>query len=98
MNNDIVKKWIKKADNDFKIGVDEINTVNPATDAVCFHMQQCIEKYLKSFLIFHGREILKTHNIWLILDKCCDLDKEFAAYKTDDTEILSDYGVDIRYP
>lgn len=98
MNNDIVKMWIKKADNDFKIGVDEINTDNPTTDAICFHMQQCIEKYLKSFLIFNNIEILKTHNIWLLLDKCSEIDKEFNIYKTDKTEIISDYGVDIRYP
>jgi len=32
---------------------DEMLTDRPATDAVCFHMQQCVEKYLKAFLIFN---------------------------------------------
>jgi HEPN domain-containing protein len=47
MNKDSVKKWIARAESDLKIGKDEINFNDPATDAICFHMQQCIEKFLK---------------------------------------------------
>ncbi len=39
MNIDTVRKWIIKAENDLKIGKDEMTTDKPATDAVCFHMQ-----------------------------------------------------------
>ena len=53
MNEETVKKWITKAESDLKIGKDEMLTDRPATDAVCFHMQQCVEKYLKAFLIFN---------------------------------------------
>ncbi len=48
MNEGTVRQWIRRAENDLKIGKDEMNTENPATDAVCFHMQQCAEKYLKA--------------------------------------------------
>jgi len=41
--------WIKKAENDLKIGKRELEAEDPATDMVCFHMQQCVEKYLKAF-------------------------------------------------
>lgn len=44
MNEEIVKLWCLKADNDLKTGKDELSTKNPATDTVCFHMQQCVEK------------------------------------------------------
>ena len=52
MNEDVVKKWILKAENDLKTGKDEQASSNPATDMVCFHMQQCVEKYLKAFSSF----------------------------------------------
>jgi len=57
MNEETVKKWITKAESDLKIGKDEMLTDRPATDAFCFHVQQCVEKYLKAFLIFNGKEI-----------------------------------------
>jgi len=61
MNTETVRKWILKAENDLKIAKDEIQTEDPATDAVCFHAQQCVEKYLKAFLVFNNKEIRKTH-------------------------------------
>ena len=36
MNEETVRQKIRKAENDLKIGKDEMNTENPATDAVCF--------------------------------------------------------------
>ena len=56
MNEDAVRLWLQKADADMKIGKDEMETDEPVTDMVCFHMQQCCEKYLKVFLIFYGQE------------------------------------------
>ncbi len=52
-NPDIVKNWILKARNDFKTGKDEMETMEPATDTICFHMQQYVEKYLKGYLVYH---------------------------------------------
>ena len=49
---DVVKNWILKANNDLKTGKDEMETDEPATDTICFHMQQCVEKYLKGYLSF----------------------------------------------
>jgi len=46
MNEDAVSLWIRRAENDLKIGKGELLTEDPATDAVCFHRQQCAEKYL----------------------------------------------------
>jgi HEPN domain-containing protein len=39
------KLWFKKAQNDLKTGRDEFQTDEPATDTICFHMQQAVEKY-----------------------------------------------------
>lgn len=61
--NEQVKNWIIKAENDLKTGKDEMATENPTTDTICFHMQQCVEKYLKAYLVSHQKFFRKTHNI-----------------------------------
>ena len=72
-----VRDWIKKAENDFKTGKDEIQTENPATDTICFHMQQCVEKYLKAFLLFSGKELKRTHIIEELIKEAEEIDKDF---------------------
>ncbi len=37
-------------------------------DTVCFHCQQCVEKYLKSILFLYEIPFPKTHDLRLILD------------------------------
>jgi len=39
----LVKNWILKANNDYKTGKDEMQTEEPATDTICFHMQTFTE-------------------------------------------------------
>jgi len=98
MNDDIVTKWAVKADNDFKTGMDEFNSPDPTYDTVCFHMQQCAEKYLKAFLIFRNKEISKTHNITLLLQQCAMIDKDFEQFINEETAKLTYYAVEARYP
>jgi HEPN domain-containing protein len=48
---ELIKNWIAKAESDLKTAEDELSTEKPATDTICFHAQQCVEKYLKAYLI-----------------------------------------------
>jgi len=61
-------------------------------------MQQCAEKYLKAFLIFHGKEISKTHNLAELIKSCANVDKGFQSLFDLKVHELTDYGIDIRYP
>ncbi len=97
MNEETVKNWILRAENDLKIGKDEIKTDNPATDMVCFHMQQCVEKYLKAFLIFNGKEIRKTHDIDEIINQCRKIDQDFSSLFEINADLLTKYAIEIRY-
>lgn len=36
------------------------------TDTVCFHAQQCVEKYIKALLIFRATPFPKTHAIHVL--------------------------------
>lgn len=98
MNDDIVKLWIIKADNDLKTGKDEIATENPVTDTACFHMQQCVEKYLKAFLVYKNHEIQKTHNLTFLLQECIDIDGEFEKLQNIGADELTVYAISSRYP
>ncbi|HQI05954.1 MAG TPA: HEPN domain-containing protein [bacterium] len=100
MSNNIetARLWLKKADNDFKTGKDQFETDEPATDTICFHMQQAVEKYLKAFIVFKGLEAEKTHNISRILEKCISIDNEFSELRNEDIEMLTPYGTVVRYP
>lgn len=98
MNDDIVKLWIIKADNDFKAGKDELATENSATDTVCFHMQQCVEKYLKAYLVYKNHEISRTHNLTYLLQECVEINKEFEKLKNLEADELSVYAVGSMYP
>jgi HEPN domain-containing protein len=45
--NNIVDEWVEKAEGDFRTAEREARVRKaPNYDAVCFHAQQCAEKYL----------------------------------------------------
>jgi len=98
MNEKTVKDWIIKAESDLKTGKDEVATENPATDAICFHMQQCAEKYLKAYIIFNGKEIRKTHNIAEIIRNCIEIEPEFQQLFEIKAQILTGFAIEFRYP
>ena len=50
-----VKNWIFLADGDLKTAQDELNILEPFTNTIYFHSQQCVEKYLKAYLTFIER-------------------------------------------
>lgn len=93
----LVGNWIAKAENDLKIAQDEIKTENPATDAICFHAQQCAEKYLKAYLIFNQKHFKKTHNIARLIELCKDISPDYEFLYTINAHSLTDYAVEIRY-
>ena len=98
MNERSTKEWTAKADRDLKIGKDEFATEDPATDMICFHMQQCVEKYLKAFLIFHGKEIRKTHIIEELIRECTEINSSFQQLFEIKAHTLTDFAVELRYP
>jgi hypothetical protein len=49
--NQLTIEWVDKAEGDFSTALREFRVrKSPNYDAVCFHAQQCVEKYLKARL------------------------------------------------
>ena len=96
--NPISQEWINKAEGDFATAERELQAQeNPNHDAVCFHAQQCAEKYLKARLqeanIFFG----KTHDLTTLLDLILPVEAEWAHLRAD-LQTLNAFAVSYRYP
>jgi len=68
------------------------------TNSICFHSQQCIEKYLKAFLTFYGIPFRKTHDLTELINQCTEVDTEFNKLFEINADKLTAYSIDIRYP
>ena len=78
---EVVREWIAKAENDLKTAVHTLTMGQDCpTDTVGFHAQQCVEKYLKAFLVSEATPFPKTHNIRAHL--CCKCRGEFVFAST----------------
>ena len=61
-------EWVKKAEMDYLIAVQSSESKAPVHDGVCFHCQQCAEKYLKGLREEMGLTIVKTHDLEILLN------------------------------
>ena len=92
----VVKEWMAKAENDLKSAAYLLKVKDCPTDTVCFHAQQCVEKYLKALLVARGLEFSKTHD----LGELIILIPARVRPHLDDREQdrLTDYATVTRYP
>ncbi len=93
-----VREWIKKAEADYEGAIHlSRRRKKPLPDLVCFHCQQCAEKYLKAFLIFHKTPFPKTHDLLLLLDLSSPFQSSLELHR-ELFEFLNPYSVQFRYP
>jgi len=100
MDSEIVRKvnqWMIYGDEDLRLAVHSLTLTSGCPyRLIAYHAQQCAEKYLKAYLVFHKIDFPYTHNISSLLDLC--------AAKADWTETLRDaeeltpFAVTARYP
>ena len=94
----VVLRWLQKAESDIKVAKHILEMKEPPTDAICFHCQQAIEKYLKGFLTYHNVRVKKTHDLEMLLEMCLEIDKEFESMDKEKIASLTPFVVEIRYP
>ncbi|MBN2181121.1 MAG: HEPN domain-containing protein [Sedimentisphaerales bacterium] len=77
-------EWISKAEGDFAIMEREcLVTDNPNYDGICFHAQQCAEKYLKARLCEADISFGKIHDLVVLLDKIHEIEPMWEVYRED---------------
>lgn len=62
-----IEEWIKIARTDWERTIRNLKEKD--VNAAGFFLQQCIEKYLKAFLIRHGWKLKKIHRLDALLDE-----------------------------
>ena len=98
MSEKLVEEWIDKAEEDYQ-SAQILFKKSPSDFAttICFHSQQCAEKYLKAILIKHGIEPPWIHTLESLLDLIIPEVPELEEYG----EILAQltpYATEYRYP
>ena len=89
----LTREWIVKAEGDFALVKREARVrASPNYDAVCFHAQQCAEKYLKARLCEARLEFPKTHDLNALLDIIIPLESRWELYRPD-LVFLTDFAV-----
>lgn len=90
-----VAAWVRKAELDRGIALSVDRFL--FSDGVCFHCQQCVEKYLKAILVAHDEVPERIHDLVVLATEASDHLPQVEEL-LDDLTFLSPYSVIIRYP
>lgn len=94
----ITQEWIEKAEGDWATATREYRArKKPNYNAVCFHTQQCAEKYFKARLQEAGIAFTKTHNLVLLLNSILAIEPNWTNLHNS-SAFLTVYAVKYRYP
>jgi HEPN domain-containing protein len=94
----VTREWIDKAEADYAAAlILRRSRKRFSRDIVCFHLQQCIEKYLKARLVESAIAFPKTHDLERLLDLAVTVEPLWTALRPA-VAAITDYAVEVRYP
>jgi HEPN domain-containing protein len=94
----LARQWVVKAENDLRNARHTLTMGDDCPyDTVCFHAQQCAEKYLKAMLCHLGIDFPHIHDLGELVT-LLPADNSWFPLSIDERERLSDYAVATRYP
>ncbi|MHB1342770.1 MAG: HEPN domain-containing protein [Thermoleophilia bacterium] len=90
-------RWAEKADHDLRNAEHTLLLDEDCPfDTVCFHAQQCVEKYLKAALIWQSVVFPRSHDLRLLVQL---VGKESGlVFDLEMVLPLNRYAVEARYP
>src|SRR5262249_15699337 len=91
------REWVRKAEEDYVLARRGSPSKTPVHDGVCFHCQQCAEKYLKGLMEESGLPIPKTHDLDALLTGLAPHHPGLRSMRRG-LLFLTDFAVDFRYP
>lgn len=93
-----VRDWVAKAEEDYAVVHALQRRRKPSFhNAVCFHAQQCAEKYLKALLVRHRVAFPRTHDVLELLTLAYPATPHLALLRPA-LEYLEPFAVELRYP
>lgn len=96
-NRNLADKWFEIGESDFQFAKINMKNLAGFYSQICFYFQQAVEKYLKGFLVFHGKRFPKIHDLIQLLKLCAKVNKDFLDY-LEEVNYLSQFYLIARYP
>lgn len=94
----VTREWVDKAEADYAAALTlRRSRKRFSRDIVCFHLQQCVEKYLKARLVDAGIAFPKTHDLERLLDLVLVAEPMWEVLRPS-VAAITDYAVEVRYP
>ena len=94
----LTAEWVSKAEGDFVCVQREWRArKHPNYDALCFHAQQCAEKYLKACLQEKTLPVYRTHNLINLMEQLLPHNPMLETLREALLQI-NIYSVAFRYP
>src|SRR5580765_3613392 len=92
------REWVDKAEADYAAALPlRRSRKKHSRDIVCFHLQQCVEKYLKARLEEAGIAFPRTHDVERLLDLALAVEPAWAPLRPA-LAAMAAYAVEVRYP
>ncbi len=92
------EEWVAKADADLATAQREATVDQaPNFDAVCFHAQQCAEKYLKAVMVEAGMRVPRIHDLEALVNLLSGQHPTLVEIVRP-ARILTAMAVEVRYP
>jgi|SRR3989344_5002542 len=100
MNSDESKElldWIFKAEEHEKFARSILTHKDAPAWGVAFFSQQMAELSLKGLQLFHGKKLIKTHDLIELKNSLADDEPELLTFQND-FKLLNGYYIENRYP
>ncbi len=94
--NPLTLERVHKAEDDWTMLTLAQQNPRPLRDPICFHAQQCIEKYLKAWLQEANLPVPRTHDLNALLALIVPTCPEWGAWQTG-FSMFEKHAVDGRY-
>ena len=94
--NPLTEEWVENAEEDYTMAK-RAQTPTPYPNSICFHAQQCIEKYLKAWLQAANLPVPRTHDIEELLRLTLPTRPMWRTWETEFSAFRA-FAVDTRYP
>src|SRR6266478_4782554 len=91
------REWVAKAEEDYQLARQGSQSKVPVHSGVCFHCQQCVEKYLKGLMEELRLSIPKTHFLDRLLTALAPYYPTLRSFQRG-LLFLTVFAVDTRYP
>jgi HEPN domain-containing protein len=93
----LVRKWLTKARRDLLSAKRLARGSEPYLDTAIYHCQQCIEKAIKGWLVFHDQSFEKTHDLRFLATLASNTEPKFTEW-FGVAEQVTPYATAYRYP